>query len=44
MVLTHGFGENKDFGHVAQLDRVPHYGCGGYRFESCRGHFLKALL
>ncbi len=25
-------------GCVAQLNRVPHYGCGGYRFESYRGH------
>jgi hypothetical protein len=26
------------FGPVAQLNRVPHYGCGGSRFESWRGH------
>jgi hypothetical protein len=25
-------------GPVAQLNRVPHYGCGGSRFESWRGH------
>lgn len=25
-------------GPVAQLNRASHYGCEGYRFESCRGH------
>ena len=25
-------------GSVAQLNRVPHYGCGGYGFESRRSH------
>ncbi len=25
-------------GLLAQLNRVPHYGCGGCRFESCIGH------
>lgn len=24
---------------LAQSDRAPVYGTGGYRFESCRGHF-----
>lgn|GEM_PF-2540750 len=23
---------------VAQLDRAPHYGCGGCKFNSCRAH------
>ncbi len=25
-------------GPLAQLNRVPHYGCGGCRFESCMDH------
>ena len=25
---------------VAQLDRVPDYESGGYRFDSCRAHHL----
>ena len=25
-------------GPLAQLNRVPHYGCGGCRFESCTDH------
>ena len=25
-------------GSVAQLNRASHYGCEGYRFESCRNH------
>ena len=26
------------YGPLAQLNRVPHYGCGGCRFESCMDH------
>ncbi len=29
---------------VAQLDRVPDYESGGYKFESCRVYFLKVRL
>ena len=25
-------------GCIAQLNRASHYGCEGYRFESCCGH------
>ena len=25
-------------GLVVQLNRIPHYGCGGCRVESCQGH------
>ena len=28
----------KKHGPLAQLNRVPHYGCGGCRFESCTDH------
>ena len=28
----------KKKGPLAQLNRVPHYGCGGCRFESCMDH------
>ncbi len=28
-------------GPLAQLNRVPHYGCGGCRFESCMDHKQK---
>ncbi len=28
----------KKEGPLAQLNRVPHYGCGGCRFESCMDH------
>ena len=28
-------------GPLAQLNRVPHYGCGGCRFESCTDHKQK---
>ena len=28
-------------GPLAQLNRVPHYGCGGCRFESCMDHKAK---
>ena len=28
----------KSNGPLAQLNRVPHYGCGGCRFESCMDH------
>ena len=28
----------RKYGSVAQLNRVPDYGSGGYRFESCRSH------
>ena len=30
--------ETKGNGPLAQLNRVPHYGCGGCRFESCMDH------
>ena len=30
-------------GPLAQLNRVPHYGCGGCRFESCMDHKRVAL-
>jgi len=29
---------NQTIGFVAQLYRAPHYGCGGLRLESLRGH------
>ena len=29
---------SKSNGPLAQLNRVPHYGCGGCRFESCTDH------
>ena len=29
---------NHTNGFVAQLYRAPHYGCGGLRLESLRGH------
>ena len=29
---------SKSNGPLAQLNRVPHYGCGGCRFESCTEH------
>ena len=29
---------NDKHGPLAQLNRVPHYGCGGCRFESCTDH------
>ena len=31
-------------GPLAQLNRVPHYGCGGCRFESCMDHKDKRKL
>ena len=34
------FAPVKQKGRVAQLNRVADYGSAGYRFESCRGHFL----
>jgi hypothetical protein len=39
VIFALAFGiRNANNGSVAQLDRVPHYECGGCRFESCRGH------
>ena len=32
---------SKSNGPLAQLNRVPHYGCGGCRFESCTDHKQK---
>lgn len=34
--------EDIENGFVAQLNRAPDYGSGGYRFESCRGHYKPA--
>ncbi len=32
--------KNKNNGSLAQLNRASDYGSEGYRFESCRSHFL----
>lgn len=32
------FEKQKRLGPVAQLNRAPHYGCGGCGFESRRDH------
>ena len=34
----------KSNGPLAQLNRVPHYGCGGCRFESCMDHKTKMKI
>ena len=35
---------NQTIGFVAQLYRAPHYGCGGLRLESLRGHSSGKLV
>ena len=35
---TFALAFEKKHGPLAQLNRVPHYGCGGCRFESCTDH------
>ena len=35
---TFALAFEKKYGPLAQLNRVPHYGCGGCRFESCTDH------
>ena len=38
---TFALAFEKKHGPLAQLNRVPHYGCGGCRFESCTDHTEK---
>ena len=38
------FLEMNKNGFVAQLDRVPDYESGGYRFEPCRSHEIKLFV
>ena len=38
---TFALAFEKNHGPLAQLNRVPHYGCGGCRFESCTDHTEK---
>ena len=40
VTLHSQFGDN---GSIAQLNRASHYGCEGYRFESCWSHLEKEL-
>ena len=38
LFLAKAGGLVQKWGPLAQLNRVPHYGCGGCRFESCTDH------
>ena len=39
-VTTFAPVKQKGHGSVAQLNRASDYGSEGYRFESCRNHYL----
>ena len=43
--ITYGFDPATGLILMAgvQLNRIPDYGSGGCRFESCRGHYFKPL-
>ena len=44
LFLAKAGGLVQKWGPLAQLNRVPHYGCGGCRFESCTDHIARNYL